>query len=275
LTSIWGIEKSRIKVTSRNLPLTPSNQTIADGQVENRRVEIVENIGTLLESIHIERKESFHAPEQVDFNINLISNKPIKKWTLSITQDDKLLKQFTGDTTDLVTHWDWLDDNEMLLQSDKPIVYSGVIYTTDNNTVVAKGSEIPVKKVVMTSEEEEGEQTGKIIEKVSLILYQFNHYDLSSKGMEILRNIFPKITPDATVSVYGYTDIIGVDEVNLSLSTNRAKSVYEILKKNRSAKSYRYEGFGKHNPIYNNQYPEGRFYNRTVQVIIERDVKKE
>jgi outer membrane protein OmpA-like peptidoglycan-associated protein len=276
LTSIWGIDENRIKVIARNLPAKPSNQTMFDGfdgQSENRRVEIVVDTGTLLEPIYIERRELLATPEKVDFNISTISDKPIKRWVLTIKQGNKVLKQFTGDKDGTSMHsWNWLDDNNQLPQGDKPIVYSGVVYTTDGDSAVSIFSEIPVKRVILTSLEE-GRVADKVVEKLSLILYNFNEFNLSPQNMEILRTMFPKITSDARVSVNGYTDNIGSDEANLSLSTRRAKVVHDTLKRNKRARSYNYKKKKKNSPLYNNLFPEGRFYNRTVQVVIEKDVR--
>jgi outer membrane protein OmpA-like peptidoglycan-associated protein len=273
LTSIWGLDENRIRVTARNLPTKPSNQTMFggfDGQSENRRVEVVVDAGNLLEPTYTESNELLATPEKVDFHISTVSDKPIKGWTLTITQDGKLLKQFTNDNTDISTvNWNWLDDDNMLSQSDKPFVYWGVVYTTDGDSAISNFSTIPVNKVVLTSAEEQ--KVEKVFEKITLILYDFNQYNLSSQNMEILRTLFPKITLNAKVSVNGHTDNIGSDEANLSISTRRARVVHDILKENRPARSYKYEGLGKTTPLYNTLLPEGRFYNRTVQVIIERD----
>ena len=272
LTSIWDIDKNRIRVTARNLPANPSSQSTVDGQAENRRVEILVDASSLFEPTYIERTEELAGPEKIDFNINTISDKPIKGWTLTITHDGKILKQFIGDQGGMSTvNWNWLDDNNMLPQSDKPIVYSGIVYTVDGDTAFSNFSTIPVNKVVLTSEEDQ--TVGRVFEKVTLILYEFNQTSLSPQNMEILRIMFPKITPDTRVSVNGHTDNIGSDEVNLSVSRNRARTVHDTLKGNRRATSYKYEGLGKNSPLYNNLLPEGRFYNRTVQVIIEKDIR--
>jgi outer membrane protein OmpA-like peptidoglycan-associated protein len=273
LSSIWGIDKEHIKVIARNLPTKPSNQAIADGQAENRRVEILVDAGTLLEPTYIERSELYVAPEKVYFNINTVSEKPIRGWTLTITQDGKVLKRFTGDNGDMsIVTWNWLDTNNQLPQNDKPIVYRGIVYTTDGDTAFSNFSQIPVNKIILTPEEDQ--TVGRVFEKMTLILYDFNQSNLSPQNMEILRMVFPKITPDASVSVNGHTDNIGTDVANLNLSTERARIVHNTLKENKRARSYKYKGLGKNTPLYNNLLPEGRFYNRTVQVIIERDIRE-
>jgi outer membrane protein OmpA-like peptidoglycan-associated protein len=274
LVYVWDIERHRVKVTARNLPIIPSSQTVAEGQAENRRVEIVVDVGTLLEPIYVERNELLATPEKVDFNINAISDKPMKGWTFTITQGGKVLKQFTGNKDGRSTvDWNWLNDDNLLPQSDKPIHYSGVIYTIDGDSAVSRFSEIPVKNVVLTSSSAEQHIGNKVFEKMTLLWYDFNNSNLSPHNTEILRTIFPKITPDVRVSVDGHTDIIGNNAANLSLSRNRAKVVHDILKKNRHARSYKYKGFGKNSPIYDNLLPEGRFYNRNVQVTVEKDIK--
>ena len=85
--------------------------------------------------------------------------------------------------------------------------------------------------------------------------------------------IYDKITPDAYIQIIGYTDDIGSDEANLDISNKRAKVVYENLSKIKQAKKYYYEGVGKNKPLFSNLSPEGRFYNRTVQILVERDLK--
>ena len=170
--------------------------------------------------------------------------------------------------------WNWLDNDNLLSENGNPLVYSGTIYTTDNDMASSGFSEIPVKKVTLnTSGKEQIVSNEMIVEKISLILYNFNEYNLSPENIEILKNIYPKITSNAVVSVYGHTDDIGPDDANRSLSTNRARVVQETIKRNRVVKDIKYRGLGKRNPIYSNLSPEGRFYNRTVQIIIEKDVK--
>jgi outer membrane protein OmpA-like peptidoglycan-associated protein len=167
--------------------------------------------------------------------------------------------------------WNWLDANEALPQSDKPFVYWGVVYTIDGDSTVSNFSQISVNKIVLTSEEDQ--TVGRVFEKMTLILYDFNQYNLSPQNREVLRMVFPKITPDARISVNGHTDNIGSDVANLNLSRDRAKVVHDTLKENKPARSYNYKGLGKNSPLYNNLLPECRFYNRTVQVIIEKDVR--
>lgn len=73
--------------------------------------------------------------------------------------------------------------------------------------------------------------------------------------------------PNLKVEVSGYTDSLGSDEYNLSLSERRARSVYRFfvaqgIDKFRLA----YAGYGKNNPVADNATEEGRRLNRRVEL---------
>ena len=75
--------------------------------------------------------------------------------------------------------------------------------------------------------------------------------------------------PNATMKIYGYSDTIGDEEYNLKLSTQRAKTAYDILVRlGIPIEKLSYRGYGEINPIFSNKTPEGRFLNRTVQIYI-------
>jgi outer membrane protein OmpA-like peptidoglycan-associated protein len=72
--------------------------------------------------------------------------------------------------------------------------------------------------------------------------------------------------------VTGYTDIVGQEDRNQLLSRQRAGTVDRGLKRNVASgivASLNTEGVGETDPLFSNDLPEGRFYNRTVQIVIE------
>ena len=77
-----------------------------------------------------------------------------------------------------------------------------------------------------------------------------------------------KNNTDCEVSIQGYTDSTGNDGINLPLSENRAKSVYNYLMscgvQNSQIKSV--QGFGSSNPVADNSTAAGRQANRRVEV---------
>ncbi len=109
----------------------------------------------------------------------------------------------------------------------------------------------------------------KIIYKYSLILFDFDSYELTPSNEKILeRDVVPKISYRSTVKVYGFTDRIGDREYNRQLALKRAKNVVEFLKKRAKGASYQYFGVGEDEFIFDNDSPIGRQLSRTVQIYV-------
>lgn len=71
---------------------------------------------------------------------------------------------------------------------------------------------------------------------------------------------------DLKIGVYGHTDSVGSDEMNLQLSKDRAAScVRYLVGKGISAGRLQSEGFGETKPITTNDTPEGRAKNRRTE----------
>lgn len=87
---------------------------------------------------------------------------------------------------------------------------------------------------------------------------------------------------DTNIEIYGYTDITGSPEFNLTLSQKRAESVQNYLaSKGLVASRFKTSGLGIAEPIATNDTPEGRSQNRRVEFAItandkmKEDAKKE
>ena len=80
-----------------------------------------------------------------------------------------------------------------------------------------------------------------------------------------------KEVPTAKVSIVGHTDSIGKEAYNIDLSKRRAKAAFEMIVAGGGFNSgnISYDGAGPHNPLFDNQLPEGRALNRTVTVTLE------
>ena len=79
--------------------------------------------------------------------------------------------------------------------------------------------------------------------------------------------------PDLKLQVEGFTDSIGSDEYNLELSEKRADSVRAYLISNGVSPDHvTAQGFGKSNPVADNDTAEGRKLNRRVDMIVSGDV---
>jgi len=108
------------------------------------------------------------------------------------------------------------------------------------------------------------------------VIYEFN----KSKAINIYEKyltdiVTPKIPDGAKVIINGYTDVIGGEENNKTLSLARANDVKRILenglsKAGRKGVKFEVYGNGEDQKLapFDNKYPEERFYNRTVIIDI-------
>ena len=82
--------------------------------------------------------------------------------------------------------------------------------------------------------------------------------------------VFPKMN----LSIEGYTDSTGSNELNMRLSADRARSVYEFLMGQGISNSrMRYQGFGPDNPVAPNDTEGNRSKNRRVEVVLTQAAK--
>ena len=113
----------------------------------------------------------------------------------------------------------------------------------------------------------------KVMEKYALILFDFDRADIKDRNQAVMDRIIARIkeVPTAKVSIVGHTDSIGKEAYNIDLSKRRAKAAFEMIVAGGGFNSgnISYDGAGPHNPLFDNQLPEGRALNRTVTVTLE------
>jgi outer membrane protein OmpA-like peptidoglycan-associated protein len=79
------------------------------------------------------------------------------------------------------------------------------------------------------------------------------------------------VFPDSQVEVQGHTDSFGADELNRTLSEQRASAVQQYLLANMDslgATAITAAGYGETVPLANNETPEGRTRNRRIDLLI-------
>lgn len=108
------------------------------------------------------------------------------------------------------------------------------------------------------------------------ILFATNSSTLSDASKSALRNfaISVKANPDTYIKIVGHTDNTGKVDYNQILSEKRAKSVYDyLMMQGISSDRMSYEGKGIHQPVADNNTPEGRALNRRVEILIMANEK--
>lgn len=266
LTSVWNIQPNRIRIKTRNLPKQPSNIKEADGIEENRRVEIQSNSWEIIKPVICYDTTRVCNPRQIRFYPTVESNEGLKAWYVAATMDDEPIKEFKGsDIPDKSLNWDLKENTP---DHDGDLNYFITAENASEMTMESDIKSIPVE--VYTIHRKRAEKIkDKEVQKFSLILFDFNKANISSLNKKIVEIIKERIAPNSVVTITGHTDRIGDEEVNSNLSDRRAKSVDKALgHANSDAK-----GIGERNLLYDNNLPEGRFYCRTVNVLVETDIE--
>ena len=107
------------------------------------------------------------------------------------------------------------------------------------------------------------------------VLFDFNKYTLKPEARERLAKISGIVLayPDLKLQIEGYTDSIGSDEYNQTLSEKRAEAVRDYLVSSGvSMNNVAAQGMGKADPVADNSTAEGRKLNRRVEMIVSGDV---
>lgn len=107
------------------------------------------------------------------------------------------------------------------------------------------------------------------------VLFDFNKHTLKPEARERLARISGIVLayPDLKLQVEGYTDAVGSDQYNQTLSEKRAEAVRDYLVSSGvSMNSVAAVGMGKSDPVADNGTAAGRKLNRRVEMIVSGDV---
>lgn len=107
------------------------------------------------------------------------------------------------------------------------------------------------------------------------VLFAFGKYELQQSAREALAKFSGIVLahPGLHLSVEGYTDSVGSDAFNQTLSEQRAGAVRDYLvQQGLDPTSITATGFGKSNPVASNDTAMGRQQNRRVEIIISGEV---
>jgi outer membrane protein OmpA-like peptidoglycan-associated protein len=113
-------------------------------------------------------------------------------------------------------------------------------------------------------------ETGKTVE-LRDIYYPTASYVIDTKSLVVLDGFadFLNDNPGIRIEIRGHTDNTGSLQTNITLSNNRAKSVYDyMISKGISSSRLSYKGYGPAMPIATNDTEEGRSKNRRTEFFI-------
>ncbi len=278
LTTIWGISPSRIKLLpGGNLPPAPSNIKDSLGIVENRRAEIRSGDWEVVKPIVIQDFRRYPQPETMTFQMkNGINDNLVARRAIEIKRNGQMWHVLNEvgrtDVNSPLYNWGRGGNADSIPNNETPYTAQLVVYGQDGKECRSDEIQIPVE--IVTNEDKRTKRLqDRTIDKYSLVLFKFNSPEAGPLNDRILREyIYNDIRQGAQIQVIGHTDVVGLEDVNKKLSENRSNTVTSGIRKNVKSSlvaSLNGQGVGEDSPLYSNLLPEGRFYNRTVQVVIE------
>ncbi len=262
----YGINPNRIETEARNLPEKASAVSDPDGLAENRRIEFSANNQYLFEPILIKKdKQTATEPNLIEFVPYIKSTDSVTSWSMEISQADKMIRRFNGDSTPEPLKWVILPND--LVASEIPVDYH---FSAENSKGLtdSKSGTLPVEFYSYVRKKQE-DRPDKSISKFSLIVFDFNSPEISETDKDLLqKQIVPAIKYNSTVQIYGYTDRIGDEDYNKKLALQRANNVKEYLESKARSAKYEVFGIGENIILFDNNLPTGRQLSRTVQVYV-------
>jgi len=269
LHDVWGIDERRMKIEARGLPEKPSNQADADGIAENRRVEIYPSDPAIIAPVETHDTMRVADPPTVRFHPRVAADRGVESWRLSVTQSGRTVREFTGEGTVPQTI-DWnLSEATDLPTGDDEIAYRLEIADRDGHEFTTADASIPTEQMTLRRKRIE-RVADREIDRFSLILFDFGKAEIGDANRQIIDLIRSRIAPNATVSVTGYTDRVGDAEFNMHLSKNRAMATATAL----GTADASVTGAGESTLLHDNDLPEGRFYCRTVNIVVENPISQ-
>jgi outer membrane protein OmpA-like peptidoglycan-associated protein len=137
---------------------------------------------------------------------------------------------------------------------------------TDQTEQMRERLRSQLSQVLATQETARG-----LIVNLSDVLFDTGKYTLKSDAREKLAKVSGILLsyPDLKVQVEGYTDIVGSDEYNLTLSQHRADATRDyLISQGVNAGNITATGYGKSNPVADNATAAGRAQNRRVNLVV-------
>ena len=272
LKETWGIQEKRIVIKSGNLPKAKS-LPIDEPETaqENRRVELSSNDSRILEPLDLKNTVATSNPPKVRFNVQGAADFGIASYTVVAVQSGQQGRTFT--TTETISlpnsiDWELAKDQEITPKLAKPVSCSLTIIDKKGNAKVVGTDELNIDLITVERKIKE-HIDGYEVDYFSLILFDFNKSDIENENKSIISAIQKRAKTGSEISIVGTTDRIGTEEYNSRLSQERANAVKTAIKRKNTVAS----GKGEQELKYNNDLPEGRFYCRTVTVIVKTPIE--
>lgn len=267
LTAVWGVGPDRLLVRSRDVPERPSNRSIEDGRIENRRVELTSNDAAILAPVRRSRTQAIVEPRPLAIQAR-VSNSRTAAVRIAAS-DGSVLFAETAEENRFGT---WDPDVQQLQR----LAAAGQRRLTV--TAEAEGTSVD-KTIALRRRQRSVRLNGdvvqdSIIERYRLVFFEFDAATISVLDAPTIDLIRKRMRTSSRVTITGLTDRIGDAKYNTGLSQRRADAVRSAIVERIVPEAMVASGAGP-KAIHDNDLPEGRMYNRTVVLEVATPVESE
>ncbi|MCX6154792.1 MAG: OmpA family protein [Candidatus Kapabacteria bacterium] len=271
LTQKWEISEDRIKVNTSLIPENESsNYQNPDKLAEIRHVEIKSANWDIVKPVTSVNKYHKFTAKKIRFYPETQSEIGTKSWEIQTNQGQNPFQDFKGDGESPKSYdYNFTENDGNMFSNDSNLTYAFKTIDNSDQAVQTPFKSLAVEYIT-TTRREEIEKTEIKREKFNLILFDFDKSEITPNNKRIIDFIKSKIKPNSFVKINGFADRVGEPEHNLKLSEQRAQATANALK----LKPQEINGIGSSQLLYDNNYPEGRFYCRTVEINIETKLDK-
>jgi outer membrane protein OmpA-like peptidoglycan-associated protein len=264
-TSAWGIDEKRIAITTQRLPPIPTSQIYAEGDEENRRVDIASASPELFRPVVHEHFSEFAiTPPVMEMTLGADASSALAAWSVTVRHHGADIAEFHGVGAPPASI-QWQLGDSVAIRVGEHDTLRAMLEVRDAIGGIGRSElPIPVHK----------QQNSFEVGRLSLIVFDFDRSDILPFNQRMIKRFVAEaISASSSVIITGSTDRLGEAEHNMELSAARAENVKTIL----LSQHPRYEqlearGIGAAPDLYDNNLPEGRFYCRTVAVEVKTPI---
>lgn len=272
LVSAWKIDPSRIRTESRVLPQAISNRQVNDGREENRRAEIASDDARILAPVQREYVQQDIQPAAIVLVPKVQFGESIAGWNSSLNDEQSKLLWTQDGTGAPVDDLVWNIDKKTLAGQMKFVrnttTLTALLTTRDDDgSMLSASREVPVRKIIRGRRFNGEVVRDSVLERYALMFFDFDTPRISDFNTQVMQLIQSRMRTNSAVRITGLTDRIGSEEYNKTLSLQRSQAIAQGIRARIVPEVLTTTGAGEL-LIYNNDLPEGRFYNRTVIVEI-------
>jgi len=191
--------------------------------------------------------------------INIVSGFPATEVEIPLLNEDNEVVKITS-----------TDSQGRFKYSNLPANHNFRVVSEDKTTRISD-----VEKYFIKDLEVKGSRiiAGKI--NYENVYFDFNSYSLRNEAIKVLDELvgLSKKYPEMQIELNAFTDFVGSNDYNLSLSEKRGRTVFGYLvKKGMPRTSLVMNARGNASPVASNDNPYGRQLNRRVEFLIYGDV---